>query len=52
MKVVMQNIRNANEYPDVQKDLSGADYVSLKVDTFNFKTWKKRKNYTPTLILN
>ncbi len=38
--------------PDVQNELSGADYVSLKVDTVNSFCWKKMHHPVKSLVLS
>jgi wyosine [tRNA(Phe)-imidazoG37] synthetase (radical SAM superfamily) len=54
IKIPVAVITNASliQYPDVQKDLLKADYVSVKADTFNIETWKKINTPHKSLNLN
>jgi len=54
IKIPVAVITNASliQFPDVQKDLLKADYVSVKADTFSIETWKKINIPHKSLNLN
>ncbi|MBA7519832.1 hypothetical protein ES705_11920 [subsurface metagenome] len=54
LKIPVAVITNASliQFPDVQKNLLKADYVSVKADTFNMESWKKINKPHKQLNLN